>query len=48
MALAAKYRLPAIFAMRGVVDDGYEQIRATASYADRIIKGEKPGNLPVQ
>jgi putative ABC transport system substrate-binding protein len=57
VALSAKYRLPAIFAMRRFVADGglagygvdyYEQIRSAASYADRIIKGEKPGDLPVQ
>ena len=57
VALAGKYRLPAIYAFRRFVDDGGlagygididEQIRSAASYADRIIKGVKPGDLPVQ
>jgi putative ABC transport system substrate-binding protein len=57
VALATKNRLPAIYAFRRFVADGglvdygvdpYDQIRSAASYADRIIKGAKPGNLPVQ
>jgi putative ABC transport system substrate-binding protein len=57
VALAGKYRLPAIYAYRRFVDDGGlvgygidldEHLRSTASYVDRIIKGAKPGDLPVQ
>lgn len=57
VALAAKYRLPAIYAFRRFVADGglvdygvdpYELICSAASYVDRIIKGAKPGDLPVQ
>jgi putative tryptophan/tyrosine transport system substrate-binding protein len=57
VALAAKNRLPAIYAFRRFADEGglaaygvdaFEQMRATASYVDRILKGAKPGDLPVQ
>jgi putative ABC transport system substrate-binding protein len=52
--LAAKYRLPAIYTHR--FDDGLisygpdlsDVLRRTAPYVDRILRGEKPGELPVQ
>lgn len=55
--LAARHRLPAIFALRAAVADGglmsygvdiIELFRQSAIYADRILRGEKPANLPVQ
>ncbi len=57
IALASRHRLPAIYPFRyfaaegGLISYGpnaIEQFRRAASYADRILKGEKPGNLPVQ
>ena len=54
---AAQYRLPAIYPFRylavagGLVSygaDQRDQYRRAAAYADRILKGEKPANLPVQ
>jgi putative ABC transport system substrate-binding protein len=57
IALAARYRLPAIFALRAAAADGGlmsygvdipELFRQAAIYADRILKGEKPADLPVQ
>jgi ABC-type uncharacterized transport system substrate-binding protein len=56
-ALAAQYRLPAIspyrFAVRegGLMSYGVEQVelfRLAASYVDRLLKGAKPAELPVQ
>ena len=55
--LAARHRLPAVYPFRsfaragGLLSYGNEQIdnfRRAASYVDRILKGEKPGDLPVQ
>ena len=57
IALVERYRLPAIyyfgyFAMDGgLISYGPDEIdlfRRTATYVDRILKGEKPGDLPVQ
>jgi putative ABC transport system substrate-binding protein len=55
--LAARHRLPAIYPFRffaiegGLMSYGIDQIdqwRGTATYVDRILRGEKPGDLPVQ
>jgi putative ABC transport system substrate-binding protein len=57
VAAAAKYRLPAIYPYRYFVSDGglisygpdtIEPYVRAAGYVDRIFKGEKPANLPVQ
>jgi len=56
-SLAARYRLPAVYAYRffavlgGLLSYGVDlsdHFRRAATYADRILKGEKPANLPVQ
>ena len=55
--LAARHRLPAIYASRAFVTSGglasygpdyVDQFRRAAAYVDRILKGEKPADLPVQ
>ena len=57
VALAARHRLPAIYPSRrdaavgGLISYGpdvLDQYRRAASYVDRILKGEKPADLPVQ
>jgi ABC-type uncharacterized transport system substrate-binding protein len=57
IALAAQHRLPAVYALRPFVTtgglisygpDSIEPYRGAASYVDRILKGEKPADLPVQ
>jgi putative ABC transport system substrate-binding protein len=57
IALAARHRLPAVYYERyfavagGLVSygsDSVEQYRLAAGYVDRILKGEKPVDLPVQ
>jgi len=57
VALAARHKLPAIYFNRVFVADGglisygpdfVDQYRRAAGYVDRILKGEKPGDLPVQ
>jgi putative ABC transport system substrate-binding protein len=54
---AARYRLPAVYstsafvAAGGLISYGSNPVdayRQAASYIDRILKGEKPGDLPVQ
>ena len=55
--LAARHRLPAVYGSRNFViegglicygADGLDLYRRSASYVDRILKGEKPAGLPVQ
>jgi ABC-type uncharacterized transport system substrate-binding protein len=57
IALAARHRLPAVYPYRYFVEDGgltsygsdfVEQYRRAAGYVDRILRGEKPAELPVQ
>jgi len=57
ITLAARYQLPAVYFIRAFVDAGglmsygpdvIDQYRRAAGYVDRILKGEKPADLPVQ
>ena len=57
VTLAARHRLPAIYPYRFYVAGGglisygpnnIDQYRRAAEYIDRILKGEKPSDLPVQ
>ena len=57
ITLAARHKLPAIYFERNFVASGglvsygpdyLDQFRRAASYVDRILKGEKPADLPVQ
>ena len=57
ITLAARHQLPAVYSSRQFVTDGglisygpalTDNYRRAASYVDRILKGEKPADLPVQ
>jgi putative ABC transport system substrate-binding protein len=57
IGLAAQYRLPAVYPFRGFIADGglisygiigQEHWRQGAIYVDRILRGAKPADLPVQ
>jgi len=57
IALAARHRLPAIYSSRvfsfrgGLISygaDPIDQYRRAAGYVDRVLKGERPADLPVQ
>ena len=57
VALATQHRLPAVYFERSFIARGglvscgpdfFDQYRRAATYVDRILKGEKPADLPVQ
>jgi putative ABC transport system substrate-binding protein len=57
VTLAARHNLPAVYSARDFVISGglmsydadfLDQYRRAAGYVDRILRGEKPGDLPVQ
>jgi putative ABC transport system substrate-binding protein len=57
IALVARHRVPAVFTERAFVlhgglasygSDRIDLFRRTASYVDRVLRGEKPGDLPYQ
>src|SRR5215471_13045805 len=57
IAVAARHKLPAVYALRynatagGLISYGpdvVDQFRQAAAYVDRVLKGEKPSELPVQ
>jgi putative tryptophan/tyrosine transport system substrate-binding protein len=57
IALAERHRLPASYGLRNFVRDGglisygpdtLDILHRSASYLDRVLRGERPGELPVQ
>jgi putative tryptophan/tyrosine transport system substrate-binding protein len=57
ISLAARYKLPSVYPYRYWAVDGglisygpntHDQVRRAAGYVDRVLKGEKPADMPVQ